>query len=503
MGSFWSSSSPLPSQQEKETEPFSHKEIDTDSSLKEDSNLSNGISEAASTSTDASTNTSENHASTSQSSLEDTPDSGPIEIAIIGGGIIGIITALGLIHRGIKVTVYERAPKYTETSAGFSFSSGARKAMEVVSPRVLEALLRVAAPNKHPFIRYFDGFTPGADEAQWQIPAERPDYYGCLRAAFLESLGEEVPEGVVKFGKVLEGYEDNEENGTVLLRFRDGSTVEVDAVIGCDGIKSRTRRIMLGDTHPAAAPGFTEIVAYRAVLPLEGVVAALGEDRGHSHCLAVGPDAYTVSYPIANRPLANMILFRKQRGPWTNCDKLLETCHRSTAQEAVKDWKPEIQRLVDLLPENPNKWAIFDMSDNPVPSYVSASGRVCIAGDAAHASTPFLASGAAMGVEDAAVLATVLDAALDDHSPRKTTVVKRKAITAAFRAYSEIRMQRSQRVVKDSRMVGEVCMWQDPETARDPEKCFQAIWQSYTRIWEFDVEEMVERARSECVRLLG
>ncbi|KAL4815045.1 hypothetical protein BDW67DRAFT_191719 [Aspergillus spinulosporus] len=504
MGSFWSFPSPLPSQQEKETEPFSHlhKEADTDFTPREDSNLSNGVSETASTSTDISTNTNENHASTSQSSLEGAPDSAPIEIAIIGGGIIGIITALGLIHRGINVTVYERAPKYTETSAGFSFSSGARKAMELVSPRVLEALLRVAAPNKHPFIRYFDGFTPGADEAQWQIPAERPDYYGCLRAAFLESLGEEVPEGVVKFGKVLESYEDNEEKGTVLLRFRDGSTAEVDAVIGCDGIKSRTRRIMLGDTHPAAAPGFTEIVAYRAVLPLEGVVAALGEDRGHSHCLAVGPDAYTVSYPIANKPLANMILFRKQRGPWANSDKLLETCHRLTAQEAVKDWKPEIQRLVDLLPENPNKWAIFDMSDNPVPSYVSASGRVCIAGDAAHASTPFLASGAAMGVEDAAVLATVLDTALKGQSSSQTTV-KRKAIAAAFRAYSAIRIQRSQRVVKDSRTVGEVCMWQDPETARDPDKCFQAIWQRYTRIWEFDVEEMVVRAKSACVRLLG
>lgn len=230
MGSLWSSPSSLPSQQEKETEPFLHlhKETDTDSTLKKDSNVSNGNSEAASTSTDSSTNTNENHASTSQSSLEGAPDSGPIEIAIIGGGIIGIITALGLIHRGINVTVYERAPKYTETSAGFSFSGGARKAMEIVSPRVLEALLRVAAPNKHPFIRYFDGFTPGADEAQWQIPAERPDYYGCLRAAFLESLGEEVPEGIVKFGKVLESYEDNEE-GRVLLRFRDGSTAEVDA----------------------------------------------------------------------------------------------------------------------------------------------------------------------------------------------------------------------------------------------------------------------------------
>ncbi|KAL4976236.1 hypothetical protein BDW66DRAFT_166648 [Aspergillus desertorum] len=515
MGSFWSLPSSSPSQRFQQEENAARisrllrPNGDIDSPPTGDTNPTNAIPEAASTSTSTSPNTTDSHVSPAQPSPGVTPDSRPIDIAIIGGGIIGLITALGLVHRGINVTVYERSHKYTETSAGFSFSSGARKAMEIVSPRVLEALLRVAAPNKHPYIRYFDGFTPEADGAQWQIPADRPDYYGCLRAAFLESLGAEVPEGVVRFRKVLEGYDDDEERGRVLLRFGDGSTAEVDAVIGCDGIKSRTRRIMLGDTHPAAAPGFTEIVAYRAVLPLKGVVAALGEDKAHSHCLSVGPGAYTVSYPIANSPLVNMILFCKRPGPWTNCNKLLETCRRSTAQEAVKAWKPEIRRLVDLLPENPNKWAIFDMSENPAPSYVSASGRVCIAGDAAHASTPFLASGAAMGVEDAAVLATVLDAAAKKLQSQTTTttttttVDKRQAIQAAFRVYSGTRMQRSQRVVTDSRAVGEICMWQDSETGKDPYKCFQAIWESYTRIWEFDVEEMVKRAGSECVRLLG
>lgn len=148
-------------------------------------------------------------------------------IAIIGGGIIGVVTALGLIHRKIPVTVYERGTKFTETSAGFSFSAGARKAMRSVAPTVLAAFERVAAPNPYPFIRYFDGFTPGVDEPLWQIPAEKPDYYGCLRAAFLESLGSELPEGVVRFGKSLEGYEDEGEG--VVLRFTDGEVVRVDA----------------------------------------------------------------------------------------------------------------------------------------------------------------------------------------------------------------------------------------------------------------------------------
>ncbi|KAL5333962.1 hypothetical protein BJX70DRAFT_403076 [Aspergillus crustosus] len=423
------------------------------------------------------------------------------DIAIIGGGIIGAIVALGLIHRGLKVTVYERASKFTETSAGFSFNAVARQAMQYINPRVLDALLRVATPNEHPYIRYCDGVTPGVEKALWQIPAERPDYRGCLRAAFLDSLGREIPEELVQFGKDLDTYEDATDSGKVVLRFTDGTVAEVDAVIGCDGIKSRTRQIMLGESHPAASPGFTHIVAYRAVVPIEGVVAALGQDKGLSHCLHVGPGAFTVTYPIANNTLTNLILFCQHPTSWPSATKLLETCTRTTAQSAIRDWTPDIRATIDLLPEKPTKWAIFDTSDNPAPTYTS--GRVCIAGDAAHASTPFLASGAAMGVEDAAVLATTLDIALSRASASAVSGrEKTNAISAAFQAYSNIRMERSQRTVQHSRDAGHICMHQNEETALDPEKCYQAIWERYTKIWEFDVADMTEKAREECLRLL-
>ncbi|KAL2808464.1 hypothetical protein BJX63DRAFT_424565 [Aspergillus granulosus] len=418
-------------------------------------------------------------------------------IAVIGGGIIGLITALGLLHRGFNVTVYERAAKLTETSAGFSFNAVAREAMEYISPRVREALRKVAAPNEYPFIRYFDGYTEGVSDPLWQIPAERPDYHGCLRAAFLEALGAEVPEGALKFGMGLEGYEEVGEK--VELRFGDGSVVKVDAVIGCDGIKSRTRQVMIGESDPAALPGFTKMVAYRAVIPLEAVVAAMGEDKGYSHCLHVGPGAYTVTYPIANNTLTNMILFCKTSTAWPDTNKLLATCLRSTAQEAISTWKPDVRGVVDLLPETPNKWAIFDMSDHPAKSYTR--GRVCVAGDAAHASTPFLASGAAMGVEDAAVLATTLETALSRPSTGKPGE-KTAAIEAAFRAFSALRIERSQMVVRYSREVGEMCMWQNEEIGRDPERCFQEIWRRYCDVWEFDVQEMVESARRECTVVL-
>lgn len=181
-----------------------------------------------------------------------------------------------------------------------------------------------------------------------------------------------------------------------------------------------------------------------------------------------------------------MILFYKTPEPWADSNRMLMTCRRETAQKAVSEWKGDVRAAVALFPEQPNKWAMFDMSEHPASSYTS--GRVCLAGDAAHASTPFLASGAAMGIEDAAALTTALDAELG-RAGDKTT-----AITTALGRYSAVRLDRSQMVVRDSRAVGDMCMWQNEETGQDPDKCFAEIWGKYSRIWDFDVKEMVERS---------
>lgn len=82
-------------------------------------------------------------------------------------------------------------------------------------------------------------------------------------------------------------------------------------------------------------------------------------------------------------------------------------------------------------------WAIFDMADNPADTY--ARGRVCLAGDAAHASSPFHGAGACMGVEDALVLVSVLETALS----KAGGLSKTKAVSAALQAYSTIRLERS------------------------------------------------------------
>lgn len=158
------------------------------------------------------------------------------EIAVIGGGIIGLMTALGLQRRGMRVTIYERANDYPEVGVGMAFTGVARDCMQRLDPRVLEALQRVGEENRHPMNRYWDGFNPTSKEAAqshdallFQMSARELSYWGCLRYHFLREMAAELPEGTTQFGKQLTSYVDDDHSDKVILRFADGSEAEADA----------------------------------------------------------------------------------------------------------------------------------------------------------------------------------------------------------------------------------------------------------------------------------
>lgn len=181
--------------------------------------------------------------------MEDHPVSGSnsqsqpsLDVAIIGGGIIGVITALGLIHRGLRVTIYERAAKWPEIGAAFAFTGVARECMEKLDPKILAALSRVAHRNPADMVRYWDGFHPQTKEEaesaetamMFELPEKNMAYWACLRTRFLLELAGEFPQSgdrdVVQFGKQLIDYTDGVEegNGKVVLSFADGSQAEAD-----------------------------------------------------------------------------------------------------------------------------------------------------------------------------------------------------------------------------------------------------------------------------------
>lgn len=169
-----------------------------------------------------------------------TNTSEPLNVAIIGGGIVGVITALGLVHRGAHVTIYERSATWPENGAAFAFTGVARQCMERLNPTILEVLGRVAVRSPAETVRYWDGFNPRTKEAAQQeetallfeTPEQHLAFWGTLRTHFLHQLAAALPKDadIVQFGKRLTGYVDNWEQGNdkVQLNFDDGTTAEAD-----------------------------------------------------------------------------------------------------------------------------------------------------------------------------------------------------------------------------------------------------------------------------------
>ncbi|KAI1380100.1 FAD/NAD(P)-binding domain-containing protein [Hypoxylon crocopeplum] len=433
-----------------------------------------------------------------------TQDEAGLSVAIIGGGIVGIILALGLVDRGVDVAVYERASDFNEIGAGIAFTGVTRECMTQLSSAVIDSLRRVANENQHAYDNYWDGYHSDKNSDEnvglnnkanvsegtllFQLQNAKMAWWSCLRSGFLDELSKALPQGIVSFGKELISY-DSDSSGPVMLRFTDGTTATCDVVIGCDGIHSRVRQQLLSVSHPQACkPSYTGKTCFRAVVPIAAAESILGQSKAHNHCMHTGPGAHLLSYPIAQHTLLNTVLFLSGNGS--------PVTHRGEIVSRLSSWRPEVRELVGLMPETLLVWRIDDTADHPTPWYVK--GRVCLAGDAAHASSPHHGAGAGFGVEDALALATGLGMAVGAPPSKRG-----EAVEAALGAYNDVRYKRTQWLVRSSRETGDIYEWMYPDSGSDPVKIKAEIAARQKKIWNFDVDGMVEEVRNRYYDRLG
>ncbi|KAJ5427187.1 FAD binding domain protein [Penicillium sp. CMV-2018d] len=429
-----------------------------------------------------------------------------IDVAIVGGGIVGLVLALGLLRRGFQVNIYEKAREFHEIGAGVAFTANAQRCMELLDPHILEAMRKVANKNPNDHYQYVDGYNHQSDdpadnkeELLFQIYAGDVGFDGCHRAHFLDKLVSLLPSGVVEFQRRFNSYHDPGNGQKLALEFADGSRDEADLVVGCDGIKSRVRQTMFGNENPVSHAQYSHKVAYRGLIPMDRAVTALGRDRAFNQCMHMGPRAHILNFPVAMHTMLNVVAFVDDPSDWSIEGKMDVPASRDEVVAAFAGWGPAVRTMVDLLPDELTKWAIFDTYDHPAPSY--ALGRVCLAGDAAHASSPHHGAGAGFGVEDALALSELLEQARDtlEHN---TLINKAEIIAANLQAYSKARHERGQWLVQSSREVCEVYEWAHSATGGEPDKCKQEIeWRAH-RIWYFDIEGMLKDAKDDFRRRL-
>jgi salicylate hydroxylase len=349
---------------------------------------------------------------------------------VVGAGIGGLATALCLSRLGVATTLVERRTGFAETGAGIQLSPNASRVL--VDLGLGPALRRAGVEPPAVVVRDArSGRTLGGVALG---PAMRERFgapYLALRRADLHTLlldaVRAAPNLRLLVGRAVEAVS-ADERPCARLRTAAGALEEIDAdlLVGADGVRSRIRAA-LGDPRE---PAFHGHVAWRASLPREAVPEVLaGEATG----LWLGPGRHVVHYPVAGGRLLNVVAVERARAPiegWSaqGDPAEIQAAHAGSA--------PALRALVAA----PEAWARWPLLDLPVGTM--ARGRLALVGDAAHPVLPFLAQGAALAVEDAAVLAACLGRA--------------GSVEAALAAYAAERAPRVARVQAAARRNGRI-----------------------------------------------
>jgi salicylate hydroxylase len=151
-------------------------------------------------------------------------------------------------------------------------------------------------------------------------------------------------------------------------------------------------------------------------------------------------------------------------------------------------WSEPVRKIIGLV-ENPDRWALFDHL--PAATY-HRRGKICLLGDAAHASTPHHGAGAGMAIEDAFILSRLL--ASIDHVDD---------LEAAFAAYDVVRRPRSQRLVASSRKIARIYDLEDEVIRDDMNAMREYLKHAWDWIWEEDLNEELKEAMRTLRRFSG
>jgi salicylate hydroxylase len=229
------------------------------------------------------------------------------------------------------------------------------------------------------------------------------------------------PDVTLKLGSKVQDYVVHANGLTAQVRSGSRASEERGvALISADGLWS-TMRERLGYTDP---PHFRRRTAWRAVVPAEAVAYDLREP---SVSLWLGRNAHLVHYPIRAGTQINIVAILRDIAPkpgWSNVGA------RDDILAIFRKWAVPARNLV-AVPENWTTWTLYDR-----PRLRRwGNGPITMVGDAAHPMLPFLAQGAAMGIEDAVVLADCLAKSPDDPA-------------AAMRQYEALRGDRTARAQK-------------------------------------------------------
>lgn len=268
--------------------------------------------------------------------------------------------------------------------------------------------------------------------------------------------------------------------------FCDGSTAQADAILACDGIKSQVRQCLFGADHPCAFPSYTHKYAYRVLVPMEDAENAIGKEKAQNAGMHMGKGGHVLTFPVNHGKTLNVVAFHTTSSDWPDSLRLVGQATREDALRDFAGFGDTVTSLLKLATPTLQTWAIFDLGKNPPPAF--AQGRVCLLGDAAHATSPHHGAGAGMCIEDAAVLAHLLSDPI---------VTGRGELERALEVYDSVRRERGSGLVQSSSHIGNTYEWLAEGIEDDMVKIEAEINLRNGVIANVNVAEMCQAAQDE------
>lgn len=344
-------------------------------------------------------------------------------ILIIGGGFSGMAAAIQLRKQGLNVDLVEIDAGWRSYGAGISLGGATLRAFRTLG--ILEAFLGEGNAADGLEILRPDGVHVTT------LPTPRiagPDVPGggaIMRPVLARILAEatRASGAEIRLGCTFTTLEQDADG--VDVSFTDGQRRRYDLVIGADGLYSKTRQALFPD---APGPRYSGQAVWRAVLPRPAEVRTAMMWMGARIKPGVNPVSATEMYMFIteNRP-------DNERVDPGDFPRLMAAL--------LDDFPAPLLRSIRAS-LNADSQIVFRPLEGLLVPQPWHRGRVVLIGDTVHATTPHLASGACIGIEDALVLAEELE-----RSP---------AVEQALQAFAERRWERCRMVVQNSGRLGEI-----------------------------------------------
>lgn len=370
-------------------------------------------------------------------------------VAIIGGGIGGIALAVACLHRGIPFTIYERDSSFDERSQGYGLTL--QQASKAIEGFGLFSLEKGLISTRH-LVHTIDGKVIGEWGIRKWLPSDlkkspkRTNIHiarQALRLALLEQLG---GNNSIKWGHQLVNYSENNDK-TLNLTFQvDGKikNTKTDLLVGADGIRSRVRKLVLGDEiTPLRYLDCIVILGICLLRTLEGIATDLLDSatvfqtaNGKERIYIMPYDSESVMWQLSFPMLEEDAKILSAKGPKALKE---EACRRT-------QWHTPIPQILESTQEVlVSGYPVYDREILQAEVF-NEVGNITLIGDAAHPMSPFKGQGANQALLDALALARGISKGCQPSSNWKEIGLRENILTN----FETSMLERSAIKVKDS-----------------------------------------------------